>query len=223
MSIKSNEQVNSSAQHVGDDSIDHLVKEAGRYIPPHERRKLAERQTSPPPTSKPAGGRPGGWGGERSRSPPGGGGSKWSGDKGPDFGGGASRGGGGGGGGFFDRQSTGGSKWSGGSGGGGFGGHGRKEEYGPDGLLSRNPRLEEELFAHVSTGINFDKYEDIEVRPPRPCPALSPPLYARCCLLCVSLSASRSYGAILACSESPAATRPARLAPFAPWCSSLIP
>lgn len=163
MSIKSNEQVNSSANHVGDGSIDTLVKEAGRYVPPHERRKLADRQTSASPSTKPSGGRSGAGWGERSRSPPApSGGGKWSGDKGPDFGGSAR----GGGSGFFDRQSTGGgSKWSGGSG-GGFGGRGRKEEYGPDGLLPRNQRLEEELFATANTGINFDKYEDIEVRAP---------------------------------------------------------
>lgn len=36
--------------------------------------------------------------------------------------------------------------------------------YGPDGLLPRSPRLEEELFGKSSnTGINFDKYADIEV------------------------------------------------------------
>lgn len=72
--------------------------------------------------------------------------------------------------GFFDRDTTSAprrSKWNEDSPSGGSyerGGKRGRAQVGEDGLLPREPRLEEELFSsHSNTGINFDKYQDIPV------------------------------------------------------------
>eukprot|EP01138_Halocafeteria_seosinensis_P000332 gb/GECG01000343.1/.p1 GENE.gb/GECG01000343.1/~~gb/GECG01000343.1/.p1 ORF type:complete len:413 (+),score=48.51 gb/GECG01000343.1/:1-1239(+) len=127
---------------------------SGRYVPPHLRGKSGQPEAPPGH----AGGRENG-GGRGFRGGRGGGGND------PSFQNG--RGGGRGGG------------FPGGRGGGGGnrhfgGGRATTNELGFHGSLKQDPRLEQELFgdeAHVTQGINFEKYDDIPIETTgRECP-----------------------------------------------------
>lgn len=127
------------------------MKSAGKYIPPHQRKRLVEGGSQP--TSRSSGGFQSSGRPTTQNLAMGG---KWDGPRDTGRYEGGSRGGGFGGGGFG----------RGGGGGGGFGGGWRepKQEYGPDGLLPPNPALEKELFGGGShAGINFDQYDEIDV------------------------------------------------------------
>lgn len=134
------------------DDIDSLYKAAGRYVPPHERKRMAEQaQTTASTSSDSRGNKP--WEGQKSSgsySRPAepykrdwgnqptasamnssGGVSKWQDRGGPSS---------------YTPSSSG------------------SSQYGEDGLCPANPRLEQELFgSHTTTGINFEKYNDLKV------------------------------------------------------------
>eukprot|EP01125_Pyxidicula_operculata_P005923 TRINITY_DN206_c0_g2_i1.p1 TRINITY_DN206_c0_g2~~TRINITY_DN206_c0_g2_i1.p1 ORF type:complete len:679 (-),score=165.91 TRINITY_DN206_c0_g2_i1:68-2104(-) len=166
MSSGNNNETSSS---VKEDELDKLYKQAGRYIPPHERRRLQAQAEQPKVASEIRSSSKGGEGSDRERSnferP-----SQFqsSGPKGyPDRGPLASSGRGSGPG-----NSSGSRPWNSNSGSSGSGGGGGskwkdspsvKDKYGPDGLMQADPKLEQELFSRPSSGINFQKYEDIPV------------------------------------------------------------
>lgn len=135
------------------DDIDSLYKAAGRYVPPHERKRMAEAQaqSSASNLSDSKGSRP--WESRGSS----GGFAKTNSDYGRNWtsnslnsSGGVSK--------WNDRggpSST--ASFSSGSG-------NSANAYGEDGLCSANPRLEQELFGQNNlAGINFEKYNDLKV------------------------------------------------------------
>lgn len=146
-----NTNQNEVGQSSNKDDIDSLYKAAGRYVPPHERKRMQEQgqssasNLSDSKTSRPwdSSSKSSGfgkaneynrnWGGNTLNSS--GGVSKWS-----------------------DRGSAPSSPSFSSSGNSGT------SQYGEDGLCPANPRLESELFGQNNTaGINFEKYNDLPV------------------------------------------------------------
>jgi ATP-dependent RNA helicase DDX3X len=138
------------------DDIDSLYKAAGRYVPPHERKRMQEQaaqvqaaaKESTLSDSRGGGSRP--WD-QQSRSSGGFGKPPAS-----DYGRGWSS---------NNLNSSGGvSKWNDRGGGSSVPGGNSTTVYGEDGLCPANPRLETELFGQNNTaGINFEKYNDLKV------------------------------------------------------------
>jgi ATP-dependent RNA helicase DDX3X len=154
-----------------ENAVDALTKEKGRYIAPHERKKLAQQQQQTPPQSpspslNSSQGIPK-WSpnsGSRENLNSSNGVNKWS----PNNSGSFSRTAGWSPNGstnnsaqnsprnFSSLNTSQGGKWNNEKGSSGM--------YGPDGLCPPNPRLEQELFEGQSnSGLNFEKYKDISV------------------------------------------------------------
>ena len=154
-----------------------LKATATKYVPPHLRNRPAGGGGGGGGDAASTGGRSvgsGGGGGGGGRGPGGGGGYRGGAAPAAFSRGGGGMGGGGMGGGRFP---SGPGAGGGGGGGGGYrgggGGYGaRRNELGFHGDMRPNPRFEQRLFGeNKSTGINFDKYDDIPVETSgRDCP-----------------------------------------------------